>query len=51
MTEEKTKKEGDYEYINKVEGDITNFNGKEKIFYRDGEVFVQDYIGGLIILK
>jgi hypothetical protein len=44
-------KEGDYEYINKVDGDITNFRGQEQILYKRGKVFTQDYIGGLIIQK
>lgn len=44
-------KEGDYEYINKVEGDIANFRGQEQILYKGERVFVQDYIGGLIIQK
>ena len=42
-------KQGDYEYINESEGDITNFKGREKILHQGEEVFVQDYIGGLII--
>lgn len=44
-------KEGDYEYINKVEGDIANFRGEEQILYKGEKVFAQDYIGGLIIQK
>jgi hypothetical protein len=44
-------KEGDFEYINEVKGDITNFNGHEKILFKGKEVFSQDYIGGLIIHK
>ncbi len=44
-------KEEDYEYINKPEGDITNFRGRERILYKSEEVFTQDYIGGLVILK
>lgn len=44
-------KEGDYEYINRVEGDITNFRGQEQILYKGEKVFTQDYIGGLIIQK
>jgi hypothetical protein len=47
----KTFKEGDFEYINKVEGDITNFRGHEVILFKNKEVFSQDYIGGLIIHK
>lgn len=44
-------KEGDYEYVNKVEGDISNFKGHEVIFFKGKEVFSQDYIGGLIVHK
>lgn len=44
-------KEGDYEYINKIEGDIINFRGQEEILYKGEKVFTQNYIGGLIIQK
>ena len=44
-------KEGDFEYANKVEGDISNFKGREIIFFKGKEVFSQDYIGGLIVYK
>lgn len=44
-------KEGDFEYINKVEGDIASFRGQEKILFEGKEVFSQDYIGGLIVHK
>ena len=44
-------KEGDFEYVNKVEGDITNFRGHEVILLKGKEVFSQDYIGGLIVHK
>lgn len=44
-------KEGDFEYINIVEGNITNFKGHEKIMFKGKEVFSQDYIGGLIVHK
>jgi len=44
-------KEGDYEYVNKVEGDIADFSGREQILYKGEKVFTQDYIGGLIIQK
>ena len=43
--------EGDFEYINKSEGDIKNFKGTERILFKNMEVFRQDYIGGLIIHK
>jgi len=35
--------------VNEVEGDIKSFKGTEKIFYKDEEVFIQDYIGGLVV--
>jgi len=44
-------KEGDFEYVNKVEGDVSNFRGHEVIFFKGREVFIQDYIGGLIVNK
>jgi hypothetical protein len=42
-------KEGDFEYSNEFEGDITNFKGHEKILFKGKEVFSQDYVGGLIV--
>ena len=44
-------KDGDFEYIDETEGDIALFNGCEKIFYKDEEVFRQHYMGGLILGK
>ncbi|MCK4883771.1 MAG: hypothetical protein KAS30_02775 [Candidatus Diapherotrites archaeon] len=44
-------KEGDFEYVDKTEGDISLFNGVERIFFKGKEVFKQHYIGGLIIHK
>lgn len=44
-------KEGDFEYINEIKGDIANFIGHEKILFKRKEVFSQDYIGGLIVHK
>ena len=44
-------KEEDYEYINKVEGDITQFKGRESILYKGEEVFIHDYIGELVVSK
>ncbi len=43
--------EGDWSYVNEIEGDIKRFKGHEKIFFKGKEVFNQDYIGGLVILK
>lgn len=44
-------KEGDFEYTNEVKGDIRNFLGTERIFYKGEEVFRQDYMGGLVLPK
>jgi len=42
---------GHLDYVDSNSGDITDFTGREKIFYRGGEVFAQKYMGGLIIHK
>ncbi len=42
-------KEGDYEYIMDVEGNITSFKGTEKILFKGKVVFVQHFMGGLIV--
>ncbi len=44
-------KDGDFEYIDKSDGDIKDFIGTEKILYQGKEVFKQHYIGGLILDK
>ena len=44
-------KEGDWEYKDSSEGDITDFKGTEHIYYKGEEVFKQNYIGGLILSK
>ena len=43
--------EGDLLYVDESDGDVKEFRGREKIFYKGKEVFRQDYIGGLIIGK
>ena len=43
--------DGDFEYVDETEGDITLFNGCEKILYRGEKVFEQHYMGGLILEK
>ncbi|KYK26233.1 hypothetical protein AYK26_05490 [Euryarchaeota archaeon SM23-78] len=43
--------DGNFKYHDESEGDITNFKGTERIFFRGVEVYRQDYIGGLIIPK
>ena len=40
-----------WEYNAKTEGDLTNFSGKEEIFNGLKCVFLNDYIGGLVIPK
>lgn len=40
-----------YKYTNNIKGNITDFSGIEKIFFKKKEVFKQEYIGGLIIPK
>lgn len=42
-------KEGDYEYNMQVDGDITDFKGTEKILLKNKIVFLQNFMGGLII--
>jgi hypothetical protein len=44
-------KEGDFEYVNQVEGDVRRFIGFEKILYKGEEVFSQDYCGGIVLDK
>lgn len=44
-------KQGDFEYFNKVEGMVKNFNGEEKIFYKKQPVYQLSYNGGLIVNK
>ncbi len=43
--------DGYFEYIDETEGDITLFNGCEKILYRGEKVFEQRYFGGMILGK
>jgi hypothetical protein len=43
--------EGDWEYIDRSEGTISDFSGTEHIFYKGKEVYKQHYIGGLIVQK
>ncbi len=42
-------KEGDYEYNMKVDGGITDFKGIEKMLFKNKIVFIQNFMGGLII--
>ena len=41
-------REGDFKYINRTEGEIKKFKGKEMIFYREKLVYKLSYHGGLI---
>lgn len=43
--------DGEWEYRDSSEGDITDFKGAEYIFYKRKEVFRQYYIGGRILPK
>jgi len=45
----KSFRSGDFQYSNKTKGNIKDFIGEEKIFYKNKEVFKQDYIGGLMV--
>ncbi len=38
--------EGEWEYKNNSRGAIDNFSGKERILYKDAEVYTLAYIGG-----
>ena len=44
-------RQGDFEYFNKTEGTVENFNGDEKIFYRKQLVYQLNYNGGLVTEK
>ena len=44
-------KQGDFEYIDESEGDVTFFKGTEKILFKGEEVFRQEYVGGLVVPK
>ncbi|VVB61077.1 Uncharacterised protein [uncultured archaeon] len=40
---------GDWEYFCEWKGDITKFEGHEKIMFKKEVVFIHDFLGGLII--
>lgn len=42
-------KDENYEYIMEIDGDIKSFKGTEKILFKGKVVFVQNFMGGLII--
>jgi len=44
----KKHKQGDYVYLNKFEGKITNFSGIETITLKGKKIYEAKYIGGLI---
>ncbi len=39
---------GDFKYINKTEGSVGNFNGREKIYYKNKLIYILNYHGGEI---
>lgn len=41
-------KEGDFEYNDKSQGDITRFRGTEAIFFKGKEVYRLEYHGGVL---
>ncbi|MEK6824723.1 MAG: DUF5680 domain-containing protein, partial [Nanoarchaeota archaeon] len=41
-------KEGDFEYKDQSEGDVTRFKGTERIFFRGREVYRLYYHGGAV---
>jgi hypothetical protein len=41
-------KEGDFEYMNKVSGDVNRFKGIEKIKFKGKVVYVLEYHGGVV---
>ncbi len=41
-------KNGDFRYINTWKGNLQNFKGEEKIFYKNKEVYRAMYLGGLV---
>lgn len=43
--------QGDFEYFNKSEGTLEDFEGEEKIFYKKQLVYKLNYNGGLITEK
>jgi len=47
----KNLKDGKWEYVNEVQGDIRRFSGHEIILYNREEVFNQDHIGGIVVDK
>lgn len=44
-------RKGDFEYFNKTEGRLENFNGEETILFKKQLVYQLKYHGGLIITK
>lgn len=43
--------DGDWKYECSVEGNLKRFKGHEKIFYKNKEIFNQDFIGGIVLDK
>ena len=44
-------KENDFKYINKVEGTVEKFEGREIIFYKEKLVYKLSYYGGAVKIK
>ena len=44
-------RKGDFSYQMMVNGDLNDFSGEEKIFFKGKEVFRQYFVGGMIIQK
>ena len=43
--------EDEFEYVNKIEGDISNFIGNESIYYKKKKIYFLQYHGGFISSK
>lgn len=44
-------KSGDFEYVDESEGNVNNFVGLERIFFKGQEIFRLNYHGGIIKSK
>ena len=40
-----------FKYVNKIEDDVSRFNGTEKIFFKDKEIYRLLYHGGCIRVR
>jgi len=39
-------KKGEFRYINDWKGELENFVGEEKIFYKNQQIYFRNYLGG-----